>query len=225
MSFRDYYKDFLSTLKLNNPLPEGVRLLYPFQEPEVSRVCKEFYEKFYNDSDDRIFLIGINPGRFGAGVTGIPFTDPVRLEEKCHITNAFDKRPELSSIFIYEMIDAYGGPAVFYKHFFITSVSPLGFVQDGKNLNYYDNSRLQNKLEHFIVESMKKQLAMGGRKDIAFSIGKGKNVEYLRHINSKYGFFDRIEALPHPRWVMQYQLQRKQEMIDDYLDKLLAKDY
>jgi len=225
MSFGNYHKDFLAKLKLSIPLPEGIDLLYPFQDPEVARVCNIFYEKFYGSSGKRIFLIGINPGRFGAGITGIPFTDPIRLERECGILNTFNKRSELSSSFIYEMIDAFGGVDVFYNHFFITAVSPLGFVQGGKNLNYYDNRVLQNALEYFIVESMRKQLEMGGRTDIAFSIGKGKNIAYLQHLNSKYRFFDRIEALPHPRWVMQYRLKRKRQMIDLYLDILSSIDY
>ncbi len=220
MSFRKYYRDFLAELKPDLRLPAGAGLLFPFRDPEVARVCDMFYRKFYDDPDKRIFLIGINPGRFGAGVTGIPFTDPVRLEKKCGILNTFDKRPELSSVFIYEMIDAFGGVDFFYKHFFITAVSPVGFIKDGKNLNYYDDKDLEKSLEPFIAESMYKQLAMGGRRDIAFSIGKGKNMAFLRYLNKKYGFFNEIGVLPHPRWVMQYRLRRKREMIEEYLQKL-----
>ncbi len=224
MPFSRYYEDFLENLKINSRLPAGVDLLYPFKDPAVAKVCKTFYKKFYDDENERIFLIGINPGRFGAGVTGIPFTDPVRLESKCGISNPFEKRGELSSVFIYDMVEAFGGVDAFYKHFLITAVSPIGFVKDGKNLNYYDMRELQDALEPFIVASMKKQVAMGGRTDIAFSIGKGKNIAYLEYLNCKYGFFDKIEALPHPRWVMQYRLKRKREMIDVYLDKLSVKD-
>lgn len=220
MPFRNYYRDFLAKLNTGFQLPQGVGILYPFRNPEVARVCNLFYKTFYNDSGKRIFLIGINPGRFGAGVTGIPFTDPVRLEEKCGIQNTFDKRLELSSVFIYEMIDAFGGVDLFYKHFFVTAVSPIGFIKDGKNLNYYDDRNLQQALEPFIVESMRKQLAMGGRTDIAFSIGKGKNMAYLQYLNKKYGFFEDIGVLPHPRWVMQYRLKKKDEMIGEYLRKL-----
>lgn len=220
MSFISYFQDFLSTLKIDVSLPVGVDLLYPFEDHSVAEICKTFYNKFYDDLDARIFLIGINPGRFGAGITGLPFTDPVRLETACGIANPFVKRSELSSVFIYDMIDAFGGVEVFYKQFLITAVSPLGFMQDGRNLNYYDDRTLQDTLEPFIVESMEKQLAMGGRKDIAFSIGKGKNMAYIKNLNNKYGFFDEIKALPHPRWVMQYRLKRKSEMIDEYLSKL-----
>ena len=49
----------------------------------------------------RHLLLGINPGRFGGGVTGIPFTDPIRLQNVCGIENNFEKKQELSSVFIY----------------------------------------------------------------------------------------------------------------------------
>ena len=71
----------------------------------------------------------------GAGVTGIPFTDPLCLEQNCGIQNPFDKRPELSSDFIYRFISAYGSAESFYSKFLISSLCPLGFVRNGKNLN------------------------------------------------------------------------------------------
>jgi hypothetical protein len=44
------------------------------------KICSSFYQKYYADNKKRSLIIGINPGRFGAGVTGIPFTDPIRLK-------------------------------------------------------------------------------------------------------------------------------------------------
>ena len=67
--------------------------------------------------------------------TGIPFTDPVRLRDICGIENDFQNKPELSSDFIYRLIDVMGGPRHFYKHYYIGAVSPLGFVKNGKNFN------------------------------------------------------------------------------------------
>ncbi len=42
-------------------------------------------KKYYHDFNQRKFMIGINPGRHGAGVTGVPFTDTKRLESVCGI--------------------------------------------------------------------------------------------------------------------------------------------
>ncbi len=47
------------------------------------QVMQKFYYKYYNDSNKRKFIIGINPSRHGAGVTGVPFTDTKRLDNVC----------------------------------------------------------------------------------------------------------------------------------------------
>lgn len=165
-------------------------------------------------------LFGINPGRFGGGITGIPFTDPLILEEICGIANPFQKRNELSSRFIYEMIDAYGGPDLFYNKFYITGMSPLGFVLDGKNLNYYDLPGWKGIFEQDMVKWINKQLDFSIDTSVAYSIGQGQNLKFLKMINDKFQFFEEIIPVPHPRWVMQYRLKRKQEFIDEYIEKL-----
>jgi len=46
----------------------------PFREFEQTLVvADEFYHKYYNDYNSRLLILGINPGRFGGGLTGIPF--------------------------------------------------------------------------------------------------------------------------------------------------------
>ena len=74
------------------------------------QVVKHFFEKFYSDNNPRRLLLGINPGRFGAGITGVNFTAPKQLKENCGIDHAWKKSSELSAEFIYDMITAYGGP-------------------------------------------------------------------------------------------------------------------
>ncbi len=58
---------------------------------------------------------------------------------------------------------------------------------------------------------------MGIETDIGFCFGAGKNETFLRSINDKYGFFKNIIALEHPRYIMQYQSNSKQQYIDKYL--------
>lgn len=179
-----------------------------------------FYHRYYNDTAPRIFLIGINPGRFGAGVTGLPFTDPIRLKEVIGIENSFEQKAELSSKYIYDLIDKIGGPEAFYSRFYFTSVCPVGFVKDGKNLNYYDIPELQNALETYMLESFEKQIAFNGQKPIGFSLGKGKNFAFLQKFNKKYNLFEKVDFLPHPRWVMQYRLKSKDQILADTIAKL-----
>jgi hypothetical protein len=220
MNFSQKYFSFIDHIDFPTSLPHGVEILNPFQAESTYSLSKSFYHKYYNDGNPRLFLIGINPGRFGAGVTGVPFTDPIRLEGSCGISNDLAKRQELSSVFVYDMIEAFGGMKKFYDRVFFTSVSPLGFVKDGVNLNYYDIPEVRDFLEPYMVKSLRQQIEMGAIKKVAFSMGKGQNIKYLKYLNAKYDLFDDIKPLPHPRWVMQYRLKRKQEFIDEYVFKI-----
>lgn len=220
MNFQEKYFNFIDQIDFPESLPHGVEILNPFKVAETYHLSKTFYQKYYSDNEPRLFLIGINPGRFGAGVTGVPFTDPIRLEERCGISNVLHKRQELSSVFVYEVIEAFGGVEAFYSEVFFTSVSPLGFVKDGVNLNYYDIPKVRDFLEPYMVKSLRQQIEMGAIKSVAFSMGKGQNLKYLKYLNSKYQLFDDIQPLPHPRWVMQYRLKRKQEFVDEYINKI-----
>src|ERR1700748_3079447 len=102
---------FYQHLQPGFKMGHGISIMNPYLEPTAWSLASQFYKKFYGDADRRAYIFGINPGRFGAGVTGVPFTDPIRLAEKCGIANGFQKRGELSSEFVYAVIDAFGGPA------------------------------------------------------------------------------------------------------------------
>ena len=198
-------------------LPDGVELLFPYDNPETMAAMRLFYSRYYSDARPRIFVFGINPGRFGAGITGVPFTDPIRLAEDCGIENAFQKKAELSSQFVYEVVHAYGGPEAFYRDIYITSVCPLGFTKDGKNYNYYDDRRLEKAVEPYIIDNIVRQKAIGALEETAVCLGEGQNYKYFSQINERHGFFKTIVPLPHPRWVMQYRRRRMEEFKERYL--------
>jgi hypothetical protein len=179
---------------------------------------RAFYQKYYNDQAKRTLILGINPGRFGAGITGVPFTDPIRMETECGIGNHFQKRQELSSIFIYEVVNAYGGCKAFYKKMYISALSPLGFIKDNKNYNYYDDPALMKIVEPFITAHLKAQIDFGVKTDRVYCLGQGKNFTYLEKLNSRHQFFKKVIPLPHPRWVMQYRLKKKDEYVRMYLE-------
>lgn len=217
MTVADQILDFLFHLKFPFQLGKGIEVLDVHKDETVKKACISFYRKFYTDKRKRHLLIGINPGRFGGGVTGLPFTDPVRLENYCGIKNNWQKKQELSSVFMYEMMAAYGGVKQFYKDIYISAVSPLGFTKDGKNLNYYDDRQLKEKIRPFVVDCMEKQLAFGLKTDVCFCIGEGENLKYLSELNKEYGWFKNVEAVAHPRFIMQYKLKYKADYIDKYL--------
>lgn len=227
MTFADRIISFLQDLEFRDPLPEGIRIMNPFREnPDVMPLVSAFYKKYYSDPNPRHLILGINPGRFGAGSTGIPFTDTKRLSEKCGLAFPGIKTFEPSSAFIYEMIDQYGGTEQFYKDFYISAVSPLGFTKSGKNLrhvnfNYYDNTHLTESIREFVKTSLEKQLEFGIFRDVCFCLGTGKNFRFIRELNSVSGYFGKIVPLEHPRFIMQYRMKQKQSFIRKYVDEFM----
>jgi len=222
MTFADRILDFYASLEIEEKLPEGIEILNPYKKPEVMDACTTFYNKYYNDSKGRVMILGINPGRFGAGVTGIPFTDPVCLQKECGIKNRFDKRGELSSDFIYRLINKMGGPDHFYRHFYLGAVSPLGFVKAGKNYNYYDSRELTHTLKSFIIKSLVEQIGFGIVFKRVYVLGQGKNYDYLKMLNLDLKLFDELIPLPHPRWVMQYRRKQLDEILDETIKTLIT---
>jgi hypothetical protein len=211
-----YYKE----LEPPSDLPNGIDWLYPQQDPLVQATVKTFLTKYFNDREPRRLLLGINPGRFGAGVTGVNFTGAKQLAEACGIEHPFKQGSELSAEFIYDMIAVYGGPGEFYKDYFIGSVCPLGFVKGGKNINYYDDKELQHTVEPFIIQSIETQLSFNVKRDGCFCIGEDKNYKYLSGLNKRFGWFETISPLPHPRFIMQYRRKTKEQFIQQYVQLL-----
>jgi hypothetical protein len=222
-TFADKVIAFNKQLSFHGKLPAGIRIMNPFKENDHAlALSSAFYKKFYNDNNKRHLVLGINPGRHGAGYTGVPFTDTKRLQSECGIKYAGKKTHEPSSVFIYEMIRAFGGPEIFYGKFYIHSICPLGFVlnKNGKeiNYNYYDSKELQEAVHDFIVDNIRKQIKMGVYTDVCFCFGTGKNEKFLRSLNEEHHFFDEIIALEHPRFIMQYKAKTKDVYIRKYLD-------
>lgn len=193
----------------------------PYKDKYTMGLCDKFYQKYYHDVPSRTLMLGINPGRFGSGTTGISFTDPVKLEKICGIKNTLPKKTELSADFIYRMIEAYGGPKAFYQNYFISSVSPLGFTREGKNLNYYDDKKLQMAVTPFVIDSINRIMKIGINPDKCFCIGEGKNFDFLNKLNEGHHWFGEIIPLPHPRFIMQYRRRKVLTYIERYL-KLLV---
>lgn len=220
MTFGEQALIFHKDLKPSIKLPKGITWIDAYQNPETRTTFQVFLDKYYNDGQNRRYCFGINPGRFGAGVTGVPFTDPILLESTCGINNDFPKKQELSAIFIHEIIEALGGAEAFFSRFYITSLSPLGLLKDQKNYNYYDDALTLKRTTPFIINCITEQIKFGCDTERAYCLGQGKNFKIFQTLNEKYQWFGEIIPLPHPRWVMQYKRKRKNEFIDEYLQKL-----
>lgn len=242
MTFGEKVTGFFQQLDFNGTLPPGIRVMNPYREdPLIMQVIRKFNDLYYNDTNKRIMILGINPGRNGAGTTGIPFTDTKRLEEKCGIrwesvripesysfmTNEYAsvKTHEPSSVFVYDAIDAFGGLKAFYGKFYIGAVSPLGFTttsQHGRdvNYNYYDSKELIAATREFIIENITRQLAFGIHRETCICLGTGKNEKFLNEFNAQYRFFKKIVSLEHPRYIMQYRAKTKHTYIQKYIKAL-----
>ena len=130
-----------------------------------------------------------------------------------------------SSNFLYDVMEQYGGCEKFYQDFFMSFVCPLGVVNlnargNEINANYYENKKLENALYSFIVTSLKKQIAFGIQTSICYCIGSGENFRFLTRINEQYKFFDKIIALEHPRFIMQYNKKDRNKYLDKYVTAL-----
>jgi Domain of unknown function (DUF4918) len=206
-------------------IPGGVEWLLPLAKlPETQRVFAAFLDKYYADDQPRTLILGINPGRFGAGVTNVAFTDPVRLVQDCGIENSFEKKEELSAQFVYQVVHAYGGVSAFYDRFFVNSVVPFGFVKNGVNYNYYDEKPLQEAMKPLIRHHLRGLLALGMNPKVCYCLGEGKNFGFLSKFNEQERFFEEIVPLSHPRFIMQYRRKRVGEYVGAYLEAFQNKN-
>ena len=212
---------FNKKLKFSGNLPEGFEVMNPFfDNPETITVMSKFYQKFYNDYHQRKFIIGINPSRRGAGVTGVPFTDTKRLETVCGIEMKTAHTHEISSVFLYDVIENFGGVEAFYKKFYINSPFPLAIIRKtlkgNLNANYYDDKDLFEAVKPFMIQSLKDHIDLGLDTSEVFILGK-KNATFIDKINSQEKFFEKMTVLEHPRYIQQYKIKEKQLYIDKYL--------
>ncbi len=214
---------FSRSLDFREKLPEHLAVMNPFRESAVALACADaFCEKFYASNNRRRMILGINPGRHGSGVTGVPFTDFKRLRGLDIAVPDGLSSHEISSEFVYRVVAALGGAAAFYDRFYISSICPLGFVRHKGgnrwvNYNYYDSAALQEAATPFIIETLRQQIALGCDTRRVVVMGK-KNADYVRELNETHAFFGEILDVPHPRFVAQY----RRRFMDDYVAQYQA---
>lgn len=222
-TFGENVIDFNRNLHYSGILPSNLQVINPFMDnPETMEVMQQFYHKFYNDHTERKFLIGINPSRHGAGVTGVPFTDTKRLESVCNIPMKSARTHEVSSVFMYDMIDQFWGAKKFYQKFYINSPFPLAIVRKiGEekwiNANYYDDSDLFLAVKDFMIWSLREHIALGLDTREVYVLGK-KNANFIHKLNKEALLFWEIVVLDHPRYIQQYKYHERMWYIQKYLN-------
>lgn len=211
---------FLTTLRFDGDLPSGIEILDPYTNPETRRVVHEMVTRYYTDAPPRLGMWGINPGRFGAGITGLSFTDPWAVSNLLNIDTTLTGRRELSAEFISMVIESYGGPTAFYRDVYMCALSPLGFVMGDKNINFYDDPKLIRSIVPFVLSSLQTQHQAGLIADRCIILGTGKLKTFAeREVKSTMGY-KYIEYLEHPRYIMQYQRARVTMFVDRYVETI-----
>lgn len=223
--------DFNENLSHTSPiLPKGYKIINPFtgeQKEQVKAVTTAFYHKYYNDNHSRRLILGSSPARRGTAVTGIPFEDAKHLQAETGIVIDNFYISQSSSVFLYDVMESYGGTDKFYTDFYMNFVCPLGIVKNNTkgnevNCNYYENKNLQESLYSFIISTLRCQLDFGLDTSVCYCIGTGENYNFLSKINKEYNFFDTIIPLEHPRFIMQYNSKKKDIYLAKYINALCS---
>ena len=209
--FRDKYSE---TLERKN-----IRILYEFLENKNNII--EFHKRYVQPNSPKIVICGINPGRNGAGLTGIPFIDFESLSKM--LSNIGNKESEQSAKFFYSVIQKFEIEN-FYQKFHVTNISWYGFSQIDKQKNVnYDN--ISTEIAIFLIEKFVEEMEFINPDVI---IPLSRNVLYeLVSLKKR----DKIKAeigtrLCHPSWISTYRSKdfdlwtaKYVEVLTDYLNK------
>ncbi|MGA0834247.1 MAG: uracil-DNA glycosylase family protein [Candidatus Kapaibacteriota bacterium] len=212
---------FLTSLRFDVPLPRGFTVLDPYRDQAVVDVVQQFCARYYAGNHARVPIWGINPGRFGAGITGLSFTDPYALQHDLGLITSIAGRREPSAEYVYRVISAYGGPKTFYHDVYMSALSPLGFIKNGVNINFYDDPALTRNIVPFVVECMRTQMSMGLRDDVCVVLGSGKLKAFMEKYIRPEISYSTVHYLEHPRYIMQYRRSQMGAYVQRYVDTLL----
>lgn len=223
------FNDYISHQSL--VIPAGFKIINPFvenQKEQVKKVTSAFYQKYYNDANSRRIILGSSPARRGTAITGVPFEDAKHLQNETGIYIDKFFINQSSSGFLYDVIEKYGGCEKFYSDFYMNFVCPLGIVRINSNnkwvnCNYYEDKKLQENLYPFIISAIEKQICFGIDTSVCYCIGSGENYDFLSKINKEYKFFNTIIPLEHPRFIMQYNSNKKDIFIEKYINAFTVK--
>ncbi|MBU3678659.1 MAG: DUF4918 family protein [Candidatus Kapabacteria bacterium] len=219
-TFAEFVESFLRNVSIPEPLPSGIEVLQPYSDAEVRRVLHTMCVRYYAKSSRRIGVWGINPGRFGAGLTGLAFTDPWAVQHDLGINTTLGGRREMSAEFISMVIAAYGGPQTFYHDVYMSALSPLGFIRKGVNINFYDDPALEKLMTPNIIRWMDDVLSHNVRRDVTILLGSGKLRTFMeRSVREAVGVSEVI-YLDHPRYIMQYRRSSVLEYVQLYVDTI-----
>lgn len=207
--FEEFKKEFSDDL-----LSKDLVVLDDFLQNKNN--IKRYYEKYVSKNKPKIVLCGINPGRFGAGLTGIPFIDFKSLSKMLNDINRTET--EQSAQFFFRVIEKIGKER-FYQNCYVTNISKFGFAEQGKsrNVNYYD---LPKNTQRWLLDRFCEEMNFINPNII---IPLSQNVEHSLNLLKDEGklSFNIGERINHPSWVMTYRKNDEDIWIKKYCDEIL----
>jgi hypothetical protein len=167
---------------------EGIRIIGEFTSNW--RTIERFHEEYYCDGYPRTVICGLNPGQHGAGKTGLPFVDFSSLSKLLSGVTRSDT--ERTAQFFFEIVSHFGAKA-FYRSFYVTNVSWVGFLNGKCNVNY---DKLPAEAIQFVSRQFEYEMSVV--KPIrVISLSKPTHATVSRlmgnHVDTSF-------VLPHPNW-------------------------
>jgi len=196
--------DFQAILTKNN-----ICIIADFVENRAA--IEAFWQRYWQGNIPRIMLCGINPGRFGAGQTGIPFIDFLSLSRL--IDDVERQDAEKSASFFFKVAEAFGIEA-FFRTFYISNVSSVGYLaSSAKNLNYYD---LPRPALNIVERNFLEEISIVQPTHV-ISLSKEVHATIRRLLPKQ---IDTAFRLPHPSWIMTYRQSEQATWVEKYLEVL-----
>lgn len=207
-SFESFKEKFGSELLSNN-----VNILSDFLDNKQNII--QFHERYIKNSKPKIVLCGINPGRFGAGLTGIPFIDFNSLGKMLPFVESITS--EKSAGFFFSVIQEFG-IVEFYKNFHVTNLSWYGFCKcnKGSNVNYYD---LRTDIQRYLIDIFVREIEyINPEVIIPLSTQVYHELRALKEsgeIKAEIG-----PRLNHPSWITTYRSRELSHWRNQYISVL-----
>lgn len=187
---------------------QNITILRDF-ESNMENIQK-FCDKYYSNGVPFRVICGMNPGRLGAGKTGIPFIDFNSLSKL--LDDVSNEDSEKSAGFIFDVIEEFGRER-FFDNFYLTNFCSVGFMKNGANYNF---DCLPNQLLEIVKNNFYEEMEVVKPKSVlSLSVSVQNSVCTLLQNATILK-----ERLPHPSWVMTYRSKSADKWKGKYLSTM-----
>ena len=107
------------------------------------------------------------------------------------------------------------GVEAFFRRFYVTNISAVGYVKNGRNQTYHDlpEAALRVVERNFMEEMAAVQPAR------MIALGQHPHATVGKLLSSSVG---EIVYLPHPSWIMTYRRREADAWVGRYIDALIG---